>query len=87
MTDENHKHVWNVFVSDRLDRQPNVCISRSPCSAYDDIIATVVWQLQGCECGAKSWQLVRCERERFRGDDIRRAQGLAPLGNLPGSNG
>lgn len=86
-TEEKHKHKWEVFVSDKLDREPNVCISRSPCSDMDDIIATVVRQLQGCKCGKTSWRIVRYEKERYRGDDVRRAAGLQPWGNLPGSHG
>lgn len=83
---EGHKHKWNVRITDDLIREDAV-ISRSPRSRMDDILAVKVIQLQGCECGAQRRAVVGYEKERFRGDDMRRAQGLPPLGNLPGSHG
>lgn len=85
-TVEKHQHVWDVWITDDLIREEQV-ISRSPCSRMDDILGTAVIQLQGCKCGAQRRAVVGVEKERFRGDDMRRAQGLPPLGNLPGSHG
>lgn len=82
----DHKHKWDVFITSDLIREHRV-ISHSPCSHADDIIGTAVIQLQGCKCGAQKRAVVGVEKERFRGDDERRAAGLSPLGNLPGSNG
>lgn len=86
MADEKHVHKWDVFISGDLIREEGL-ISKSPCSEMDDIIGTKVIQLQGCKCGAVRRALVGIEKERFRGDDWRRARGLPPLGNLPGSYG
>jgi hypothetical protein len=85
MSDE-HIHKWDVWITDDLIREDGV-ISKSPCSTADDILAVNVIQLQGCKCGARRRAVVGYEKERFRGDDWRRARGLAPLGNLPGSYG
>lgn len=87
MSDDQHKHVWDVFITADVTRIHDQVISHSPCSHADDIIATIVYQRQGCKCGAERNARVAFERERFRGDDQRRAAGMAPLGDLPGSWG
>ena len=86
MAENDHKHKWDVWITDDLIRENRV-ISRSPCSHADDILGVAVIQIQGCKCGARKRAVVGIEKERLRGDDERRAVGLSPLGNLPGSNG
>lgn len=81
--DKPHEHEWKPGGT----TSQTELISKSPQSNLDDIIARVSYQTLVCNCGKVKKVQVGIDKERFRGDDMRRAQGLSPLGNLPGSHG
>ncbi len=70
-----HDHVWQPNGTVEQDR-----VSRSPCSRLDDHLWTDILSVQVCTCGAVRKVKVGEKNLRRRGDDLRRAKGLAPLG-------
>ena len=72
---DEHKHDWQPNGTVEVDR-----VSRSPCSTLDDHLWTDIMSVQVCACGAVRRVKVGQRRLRRRGDDYRRAKGLAPLG-------
>lgn len=70
-----HDHKWqNGPVLTRSQ------VSASPCSTWDDHLWDDIIQVQTCECGATRRLLLGFKNQRRRGDDLRRADGRAPLG-------
>lgn len=74
MNDE-HRHAWQNSALTERSR-----VDHSPCSTWDDHLWTDIIQVQTCECGETRRLWLGFKNRRRRGDDIRRADGMEPLG-------
>lgn len=70
-----HQHTWREGRTVRSHK-----CSPSPCSRLDDHLWTEILQRQTCACGAVRVVMLGFENLRRRGDDLRRADGLQPIG-------
>lgn len=67
--EEAHDHEWQAHGLVREARE-----ARSPCSRWDDVLYDAVYAVQSCACGKVQKTHVSNERQRRRGDDLRKSR-------------